>query len=54
MYAAQDTYQGAALAALAKDEGCASAYILNDKEVYGSGLASNVVLSSRRWICWPP
>ena len=38
----KDTYQGAALAALAKEEGCASAYILNDKEVYGSGLASNI------------
>ena len=44
----KDTYQGAALAALAKDEGCASAYILNDKEVYGSGLASNVELAAEK------
>ena len=33
----KDTYQGAALVALAKEQGCASAYILNDKEVYGAG-----------------
>jgi branched-chain amino acid transport system substrate-binding protein len=44
----KDTYQGAALATLAKDEGCASAYILNDKEVYGSGLASNVELAAEK------
>ena len=35
----KDTFQGAALVALAKDEGCGSAYVLNDKEVYGAGLA---------------
>ena len=44
----KDTYQGAALVALAKDEGCASAYILNDKEVYGAGLAKNVELSAKK------
>jgi branched-chain amino acid transport system substrate-binding protein len=44
----KDTYQGAALAALAKEEGCGSAYILNDKEVYGAGLASNVELSAEK------
>jgi branched-chain amino acid transport system substrate-binding protein len=44
----KDTYQGAALAALAKEEGCGSAYILNDKEVYGAGLARNVELSSEK------
>jgi branched-chain amino acid transport system substrate-binding protein len=43
----KDTYQGAALAALAKEEGCESAYILNDKEVYGAGLASNVELAAK-------
>jgi branched-chain amino acid transport system substrate-binding protein len=43
----KDTFQGAALVALAKDEGCASAYILNDKEVYGAGLAKNVELSAK-------
>ena len=41
----KDTYQGAALVALAKEKGCASAYILNDKEVYGAGLAKNVELA---------
>jgi len=44
----KDTYQGAALVALAKEEGCASAYVLNDKEVYGAGLASNVELSAEK------
>jgi len=43
----KDTYQGAALVALAKDEGCGSAYILNDKEVYGAGLGKNVELSAK-------
>src|SRR3954453_10594352 len=44
----KDTYQGAALAALAKEKGCASAYILNDKEVYGAGLAKNIELSAKK------
>ena len=44
----KDTYQGAALAALAKEKGCTSAYILNDKEVYGAGLAKNVELSAKK------
>ncbi|MDA0173620.1 branched-chain amino acid ABC transporter substrate-binding protein [Solirubrobacter taibaiensis] len=44
----KDTYQGAALAALAKEEGCASAYILNDKEVYGAGLARNIEISAKK------
>ena len=44
----KDTYQGAALATLAKEEGCDSAYILNDKEVYGAGLASNVELAAEK------
>ena len=44
----KDTYQGAALVALAKEENCASAYVLNDKEVYGAGLASNVELSAEK------
>ena len=43
----KDTYQGAALTALAKDEGCSSAFILNDQEVYGAGLAKNVELSAK-------
>ena len=43
----KDTYQGAALVALAKDEGCGSAYILNDQEVYGAGLGKNVEISAK-------
>jgi branched-chain amino acid transport system substrate-binding protein len=43
----KDTIQGAALAALMKDEGCGNAYILNDKEVYGAGLASNIETSAK-------
>jgi branched-chain amino acid transport system substrate-binding protein len=38
----KDTIQGAALATLMKEDGCTKAYILNDKEVYGAGLARNV------------
>ena len=44
----KDTYQGAALAALAKEEKCNSAYILNDKEVYGAGLAGNVEIAAKK------
>ncbi|RKQ87124.1 amino acid/amide ABC transporter substrate-binding protein (HAAT family) [Solirubrobacter pauli] len=44
----KDTYQGAALVALAKEEGCTSAFVLNDKEVYGAGLAKNVELSAQK------
>jgi branched-chain amino acid transport system substrate-binding protein len=43
----KDTVQGAALVAVMKEEGCASAYILNDKEVYGAGLAQNVELAAK-------
>jgi branched-chain amino acid transport system substrate-binding protein len=38
----RDTIQGAALATLMQDEGCESVYIVNDKEVYGAGLAKNI------------
>jgi branched-chain amino acid transport system substrate-binding protein len=44
----KDTYQGAALVTLAKEEGCASVYIINDKEVYGAGLAENVKLAAAK------
>ena len=44
----KDTYQGAALVTLAKEKGCASAYVINDKEVYGAGLATNVELSAKK------
>jgi len=39
---AQDQYQGAADAMLAKKLGAKSVYILNDKEAYGLGVASNM------------
>jgi branched-chain amino acid transport system substrate-binding protein len=44
----KDTVQGAALVAVMKEEGCTAAYILNDKEVYGAGLARNVELAAKQ------
>ena len=38
---ANDAYQGAAVAEFAKAEGVTSVYILNDKEAYGLGVATN-------------
>jgi branched-chain amino acid transport system substrate-binding protein len=43
----KDTVQGAALASLMQDDGCQNAYILNDKEVYGAGLARNIENSAK-------
>jgi branched-chain amino acid transport system substrate-binding protein len=43
----KDTIQGAALASLMKSEGCGNAYILNDKEVYGAGLARTIENSAK-------
>ncbi len=42
----KDTIQGAALATVMKQDGCKTAYILNDKEVYGAGLARNIEASA--------
>jgi len=42
----KDTIQGAALATLMSEDGCQNAYILNDKEVYGAGLARNIEAAS--------
>jgi branched-chain amino acid transport system substrate-binding protein len=42
----KDTIQGAALATIMKKDGCTSVYILNDKEVYGAGLAKNIESSA--------
>jgi branched-chain amino acid transport system substrate-binding protein len=39
---AHDAYQGAALAEFMKEQGITSLYILNDKEAYGLGVATNV------------
>ena len=38
---ANDAYQGAAVAEFAKSQGVKSVYILNDKEAYGLGVATN-------------
>jgi branched-chain amino acid transport system substrate-binding protein len=38
----KDTIQGAALATVMDEDGCRTAGILNDKEVYGAGLARNI------------
>jgi branched-chain amino acid transport system substrate-binding protein len=38
----KDTVQGAALATIMEEDGCQRLAILNDKEVYGAGLAENV------------
>jgi branched-chain amino acid transport system substrate-binding protein len=45
--APKDTVQGAALATLMKEDGCRKVQILNDKEVYGSGLAENISRSAQ-------
>jgi branched-chain amino acid transport system substrate-binding protein len=38
----KDTIQGAALASVMDEDGCGTVAILNDKEVYGAGLARNI------------
>jgi branched-chain amino acid transport system substrate-binding protein len=44
----KDTIQGAALATLMKQDGCTKVGILNDKEVYGAGLARNIESSAKQ------
>ena len=43
----KDTIQGAALATLMKEDGCTKVQLLNDKEVYGAGLANNIEASAK-------
>jgi branched-chain amino acid transport system substrate-binding protein len=43
----KDTIQGAALATLMKEDGCKTVQLLNDKEVYGAGLARNIEASAK-------
>jgi branched-chain amino acid transport system substrate-binding protein len=43
----KDTIQGAALATIMNQDGCTKVAILNDKEVYGAGLASNIEQSAK-------
>jgi branched-chain amino acid transport system substrate-binding protein len=42
-----DHIQAAAQVTYQKDEGCTKTYVLNDKEVYGKGLADQVVASAK-------
>jgi branched-chain amino acid transport system substrate-binding protein len=43
----KDTIQGAALVTLLKEDGCAKVQLVNDKEVYGAGLARNIELAGK-------
>src|SRR5215217_1946209 len=43
----KDTIQGAAVATLMKQDGCTKVQLLNDKEVYGAGLARNIESSAK-------
>jgi branched-chain amino acid transport system substrate-binding protein len=42
----KDTIQGAALATIMQEDGCQNVQILNDKEVYGAGLARNIEMAA--------
>jgi branched-chain amino acid transport system substrate-binding protein len=44
----KDTIQGAALATVMAEDGCKTAGVLNDKEVYGAGLARNIESSAKQ------
>src|SRR5205823_12031699 len=44
----KDTIQGAAVATVTQTDGCKKPYILNDKEVYGQGLATNTSNSLKK------
>jgi branched-chain amino acid transport system substrate-binding protein len=43
----RDSIQGAAIATKMKADGCKTIYIVNDKEVYGAGLAKNIENSAK-------
>jgi branched-chain amino acid transport system substrate-binding protein len=43
----KDTIQGGALATVMQEDGCGTIGILNDKEVYGAGLARNIESSAK-------
>jgi branched-chain amino acid transport system substrate-binding protein len=43
----RDSIQGAAIATQMKADGCKTIYIVNDKEVYGAGLAQNIENSAK-------
>jgi branched-chain amino acid transport system substrate-binding protein len=44
----RDKIQGAALATLMKQAGCKKVYVVNDKQVYGQGLATNFTTSAKK------
>jgi branched-chain amino acid transport system substrate-binding protein len=44
----RDAIQGAALATLMQDEGCRQAFLINDLEVYGEGLAASTEAAAKR------
>ena len=43
-----DLVQGAGMAQRAKDQGCTTLFVANDKEVYGSGLGKNIVSGAEK------
>jgi branched-chain amino acid transport system substrate-binding protein len=43
----KDTIQGAAMVTLMKQDGCTKVAMVNDKEVYGAGLAKNIELAAK-------
>jgi len=42
----KDTIQGAALVTLMREDGCQNVQLLNDREVYGAGLARNIEIAA--------
>ena len=42
----KDTIQGSALATVMKEDGCKNVAMVNDREVYGAGLARNIEMSA--------
>ncbi len=45
--APRDTVQGAVLVELMKREGCDAAYVIDDKDTYGAGLARNMMQAAK-------
>jgi branched-chain amino acid transport system substrate-binding protein len=43
-----DLVQGAGMVQRMNDQGCSSAFVVNDKEVYGAGLADNIIRAADR------
>ncbi len=43
----KDDIQGAALVSMMKQDACANVFLLNDKEVFGAGLARNIELTAK-------